>query len=559
FSSPVGHAGLALIMVGILLTVVSLCGGFGAGCENPTLLLAFVVVSCVIFIGEAIVFAELLPPAQSFHEGARNGLVSHIRQFYQVQGHNTISTLLNQAMELAKCCGVEGPGDFKNLSLTYAHAGRVDKVKVPLACCNNDDDTDAGSASDREHRILRCAIYGDGDDLSLNGCYTPLLNALGDWETAVYLDFGFTVVLQVREEKCTGDGCRGILAETEGTRIEAARDIYSICIVTTCLQNIFPSSGTHELRPLLANDGTKYIHEVLNREDSGPLGALVNYGGIGMMVVGFPLFLLSFAGWWGACCEDKFFWMGLAGLLCMQGAVVALVLAGVLQSDVKKAVVDDIQTGYQPQGENGISVFLNSLMGMAGCCGATGPDDFQNTEMTADGQPLKVPPVCCNASAMPTKSEEEKALEAASQSSAYKDAMDCAAQPGKNGLYPVAKGCLEKFFEDVEKAKSFMFLLLVASLIVQGGELFIAHFIWSRMPDPIEPPGPNVPPPPPPKAGPGKPGSPAGAGPGKPGTPSGAGPVKPGGTPSSPGLGKPGAPAGASPGKPVSPSNVRVG
>nr|KAG5686910.1 hypothetical protein BaRGS_020719 [Batillaria attramentaria] len=259
FSSPVGHAGLALIMVGILLTVVSLCGGFGAGCENPTLLLAFVVVSCVIFIGEAIVFAELLPPAQS-----------------------------------AKCCGVEGPGDFKNLSLTYAHAGRVDKVKVPLACCNNDDDTDAGSASDREHRILRCAIYGDGDDLSLNSSKDKIVISI------------FSI-------------------------------ISIIIIISSSSSMIIISSSNSSIR-----------HSSFN-----------NY--------------------------------------------------------VKKAVVDDIQTGYQPQGENGISVFLNSLMGMKWLG--------------------NVVPVF----AMPTKSEEEKALEAASQSSAYKDAMDCAAQPGKNGLYPVAK------------------------------------------------------------------------------------------------------------------------
>lgn len=188
--------------------------------------------------------------------------------------------------------------------------------------------------------------------------------------------------------------------------------------------------GVFNLLWLLLGGGVIYIGYRLVKWDKEFDGAVnlgnINFNSISIVIlgIGIVIALISFLGFFGACCENSFMLQayGFLMILMIGAQIYALVVSiknnGNIQTDItegiKKAIGkinEDYKTAY----------FLEILQFNLKCCGATGPSDYKANSTS----PL--PGSCCNIKPV----HEDKAN----------------AKCPTNGT-PYTEGCIEKLHFD---------------------------------------------------------------------------------------------------------------
>ncbi|KAK7462523.1 hypothetical protein BaRGS_00038433 [Batillaria attramentaria] len=377
FSEFTRESGTWMLAVGLPLFCLSSTGCFGTCCENREMLRYFMIALSVILIADFVVLGigvaqlgAILSLKEQMKEELRTG--------YDLspKGNNSISVFLNTAMAMSECCGLDGPGDFKDRNMTVEHEGEQQEVKVPPICCKHgakDGGNAQTSVRDKEssEKDVQNAASNDGPILDVISC------AMDPFES-------------------------GLLAKVKVLSIVVVvvGSTMLVMLKTDVLEkNEYGQDAATVLRRLLTLVEERYNFCLLTRDIS-----------IALVVVGVLMFMVAACGCLGACQENKSMLTWFVVIKCIllvpEMAVVGVGIAGVTgmtsNVDMREALVKSLVEGYNPHGNNSFSHFLNTAMDMADCCGINGPEDFEDLQMTylyeGATNNLKVPLICCNLS-----------------------------------------------------------------------------------------------------------------------------------------------------------------
>ncbi|XP_017490802.1 PREDICTED: CD63 antigen-like, partial [Rhagoletis zephyria] len=187
--------------------------------------------------------------------------------------------------------------------------------------------------------------------------------------------------------------------------------------------------GVFNLLWLLLGGGVIYIGYRLVKWDKEFDGAVdlakINFTSISIVIlgIGIVIALISFLGFFGACCENSFMLQayGFLMVLMIGAQIYALVVSiknnGNIQTDITKGIKDAIK---QINKDHKTAFILETLQYNLKCCGATGRGDYTNTTDT------QLPGSCCGIKPVHEDKENEKC----------------------GNKTPYTEGCLEKLHFD---------------------------------------------------------------------------------------------------------------
>lgn len=178
--------GVALIIFGSVLMVISFCACCGACCEWRPLLVVFVVLMMILVIAQAVVGGLFLATDSSLHDNIKKTIVDKIQSDYKHDDQNDVfSIAINLMNYLLECCGMSGYADFETTNVS------------PTCCLKKiiEDKTNAYTAS-----ALLCK---DGKplptDVNQQGCYTKLQDLISSNLTIAAVVLAMLLLLQVIE------------------------------------------------------------------------------------------------------------------------------------------------------------------------------------------------------------------------------------------------------------------------------------------------------------------------------------------------------------------------
>ncbi|XP_046572755.1 tetraspanin-18-like [Haliotis rubra] len=167
--------GLALIVFGAVLFLISFFACCGACCMCRPFLILFVVFMMVVIISLATLGGLFLAKTSTLHSSIRGSLKTKVRNEYKGPENDDIFSLIINVISYGfKCCAISGPDDFdpKASWRTYTYNGATVTVDVSPACCKPEVlKTDT---------TLECAKkdgFGVYDSMKTNtqGCYDKIL------------------------------------------------------------------------------------------------------------------------------------------------------------------------------------------------------------------------------------------------------------------------------------------------------------------------------------------------------------------------------------------------
>ncbi|XP_052060368.1 tetraspanin-18-like [Mytilus californianus] len=129
--------GMALIISGCFLLILSFFGCCGASCKFRTLIFIYALIITVLLLAEIIVVIVLYAAPDTIKGSIKDGLLESLKGYKGI-GSSDASTLgWLFVMQEMKCCGVNGYEDFG-----YTHTddwktpgGVTDPLTAPLVCC----------------------------------------------------------------------------------------------------------------------------------------------------------------------------------------------------------------------------------------------------------------------------------------------------------------------------------------------------------------------------------------------------------------------------------------
>ncbi|XP_025102628.1 uncharacterized protein LOC112569143 [Pomacea canaliculata] len=104
--------GIALMVLGCLVLVISLIGICAACCGFKVLLILFMICVGVLVIAQIIVASVFLPRNSKVHDAAKDNLINKLSTDYDRQHINSFTISSDVLFMAAQCCGVNGPLDF---------------------------------------------------------------------------------------------------------------------------------------------------------------------------------------------------------------------------------------------------------------------------------------------------------------------------------------------------------------------------------------------------------------------------------------------------------------
>ncbi|XP_053408373.1 tetraspanin-4-like [Mercenaria mercenaria] len=174
---------LGLIFTGLFLAIITFLGCCGGCCNVKCMLITYIVICCVLLVGQAVVVGILYGSPDTIHDSAKKPLKDKIQSDYAgLNGTDIISVGWNVVMIKVKCCGVNNYDDFTgaaNWIYDYTSLSPPVTLKTPLACCMTLPDSDD----------FTCAsITGatDSNNYQSTGCYDKIWDdTLGNLSIAV--------------------------------------------------------------------------------------------------------------------------------------------------------------------------------------------------------------------------------------------------------------------------------------------------------------------------------------------------------------------------------------
>ncbi|ESO83334.1 hypothetical protein LOTGIDRAFT_236635 [Lottia gigantea] len=189
FGAFTNEAGLALIIIGVIIFGISIFACCGACYKWRPFLVVFSILVIILVIGEAAATGLLASKTSPIHENARKELKNLLKVEYNCAGTNAFSATLNLLMFGMNCCGINGQDDFKTLALKYKDAS----VKIPPSCCKLVEE-------DNKKKPMECQKSPTGDNSYQTGCYDSFLNLLtsgNKWAIPIVVAVMLLQVLEV--------------------------------------------------------------------------------------------------------------------------------------------------------------------------------------------------------------------------------------------------------------------------------------------------------------------------------------------------------------------------
>ncbi|XP_067677009.1 tetraspanin-18-like [Haliotis asinina] len=194
----ISNIGLALLVLGAILFVISFFGCYGACCTNRIFLIIFCILMIIMCIVVAALAGVLFVRDSPLNTEGKKALQTQIYSDYKGPlSDDTFSVMMDLAAFSLQCCAATGPTDFNPSASwrAYNHNGISTTIDVSPSCCKNsvlDSDT-----------TLECAKKQAGtfDSTRTNtqGCYDRIHDLVEANKGYVILGFALVLLLMVLE------------------------------------------------------------------------------------------------------------------------------------------------------------------------------------------------------------------------------------------------------------------------------------------------------------------------------------------------------------------------
>lgn len=191
-----------LFDMGVAVMTFSAIGMYVSTSGKPLRLYFLVVCLLATIIAQLMFVLNLMDYHSQFHYHLRHKLSSYLETRYEfgAETHDPFSFIMNAAMLMGECCGINGPQDFMLTNHSFVHVGGNQvthnaTLRFPLACCQR-------SFIERGfHTTLDCALSWSKQAVNNRGCYKTMFAYLNDkfghtvlW---VYVSITYIELLQV--------------------------------------------------------------------------------------------------------------------------------------------------------------------------------------------------------------------------------------------------------------------------------------------------------------------------------------------------------------------------
>jgi tetraspanin-18 len=184
-------AGIFMIILGGIVTIIGAFGFFGACCENRCLLISYLIVVIIILLAEValIIFAACYPDSlQTYIQKEMTAtLIKNFTQDVRVYPNVTIGSDYPFGYSWAatqfgaKCCGVYNSSDYSN----YTEANRQVQpptggapitAVVPISCCKLNDGVKFENIKSQSDfvNLYDCVKTGNPVSTNTQSCYTAI-------------------------------------------------------------------------------------------------------------------------------------------------------------------------------------------------------------------------------------------------------------------------------------------------------------------------------------------------------------------------------------------------
>lgn len=128
---------IALIIVGIFLASVSVLGLIGIKCDVKVLLVAYFVITLLLFLAQITVVLIAVINRNTFDDMIKPQLRDSITQKFEgIEGKHPVSVIWNGLMVYMHCCGVDSYDDFTGAKKwTKTINNQQYPLITPVACC----------------------------------------------------------------------------------------------------------------------------------------------------------------------------------------------------------------------------------------------------------------------------------------------------------------------------------------------------------------------------------------------------------------------------------------
>ncbi|KAF7259569.1 hypothetical protein EG68_03360 [Paragonimus skrjabini miyazakii] len=132
-TSPVG---VALFSLGAALTILSMVGYCGACCNYKILLYVYAALIGVVDLAILLCFSIYFAKRDEIASWAVKLFAESVEKYQSMQTNTVDSLVVGLIQPPLKCCGVDGPGDFKKMASTDVYGGKTyDNLQHPIPCC----------------------------------------------------------------------------------------------------------------------------------------------------------------------------------------------------------------------------------------------------------------------------------------------------------------------------------------------------------------------------------------------------------------------------------------
>ncbi|XP_060086232.1 tetraspanin-16-like [Ylistrum balloti] len=201
----IGTLGIALIVIGTILLVITVFGFVGACCKIQCMLIGYCILVSLILIGEIIFIGILFGNKTLITDGIKTPLKASIQSDYQgLNGTNVVSLAWNFVHIQVKCCGVDSYEDFTGAAQWLTNYPTYTLV-TPLSCCKelpSSADFSCAASPTTSNNYKNTSCFDSIWDLVLGniGLMAGIFAGLGLFQIMLVV-FGICLILDGRKNR----------------------------------------------------------------------------------------------------------------------------------------------------------------------------------------------------------------------------------------------------------------------------------------------------------------------------------------------------------------------
>ncbi|XP_069115274.1 tetraspanin-6-like [Argopecten irradians] len=203
----IGTLGVALIVTGSILMVITIFGFIGACCKVKCMLIGYCILVSLVLIGQIIFIGILFGNKTLITDEIKNPLKSSIQSDYQgLNGTNIVSLAWNFVHIQVKCCGVDNYQDFTGATQWITHYASLGYTLItPLSCCKelpSSTDFSCAASPTTSNNYKDTSCFDSIWDLALGnvGLMAGIFAGLGLFQLLLIV-FGICLLLDGRKNR----------------------------------------------------------------------------------------------------------------------------------------------------------------------------------------------------------------------------------------------------------------------------------------------------------------------------------------------------------------------